>query len=261
MMPSTVSKITRFFLEKIPAAGYFSIRQTFFFLAAFFLIIFSIVRFQAVSGTLTDTDRVFLGKMFTDAGLKDTQAFETFEKELQAIGGIQRAVFTASPAYRLIPVGHTREPEDLYKMKQGYCFDRARSIDKALRLMNFKSRYASLYSTDKTGSAIRSLITAGGGDVRSHAMVEVLTSKGWLVVDTVNPWLALDNEGNPLGLEDLQTMAESSDFSSLKHAENAYFLYKKPFTYVYGLYSRHGQFYPPYAPFPDINWQEILQNF
>jgi len=37
-------------------------------------------------------------------------------------------------------------------------------------------------------------------------------------------------------------------------------IYAKPFTFVYGLYSRHGYFYPPYNVIPDVNYGELLQN-
>lgn len=37
-------------------------------------------------------------------------------------------------------------------------------------------------------------------------------------------------------------------------------IYEQPFTFVYGLYSRHGQFYPPYNFVPDINCGEFVKN-
>ena len=37
-------------------------------------------------------------------------------------------------------------------------------------------------------------------------------------------------------------------------------IYMKPFIYIYGLYSRHGKFYPPYNLVPDINYGEFIQN-
>ncbi len=33
-----------------------------------------------------------------------------------------------------------------------------------------------------------------------------------------------------------------------------------PFVYIYGLYSRHGRFYPPYIRFPNVNWRELTYN-
>jgi len=33
---------------------------------------------------------------------------------------------------------------------------------------------------------------------------------------------------------------------------------KKPFIIIYGLSSRHGNFYPPYVPFPEFNIGEFI---
>lgn len=254
-MPFKDLKITRFFsgAKRLPGRVIF----LFLLISAFI----SLAAWQAVPRALTERDALFLEKILGDAGLPEAGAAARYEDELRRIKDVQRAVFAASPLYKLIPASHPREPEDLYTMKQGYCFDRARTIDKALRLRHFRTRYASLYSTDKTGSAFRSLLTAGGGDVRSHAVVEVLTARGWLVVDTVNPWISLDKDGQPLGLAALEAMAARGNHAAMADEGGAYFLYMKPFTFVYGLYSRHGRFYPPYTPFPDVNWQEILENF
>ena len=35
----------------------------------------------------------------------------------------------------------------------------------------------------------------------------------------------------------------------------------RPFTYLFGLYSRHGRFYPPYTPVPDLDWGQLGYNF
>ena len=35
-------------------------------------------------------------------------------------------------------------------------------------------------------------------------------------------------------------------------------LFSKSFVYLSGLYSRHGQFYPPFTPIPDVNWWDFI---
>jgi hypothetical protein len=32
------------------------------------------------------------------------------------------------------------------------------------------------------------------------------------------------------------------------------------FVFVYGLYSRHGGFYPPFVPLPDFDWAQLHHN-
>ena len=38
-------------------------------------------------------------------------------------------------------------------------------------------------------------------------------------------------------------------------------IYGEDFFAIYGLYSRHGMYYPPYNFIPDINYSEFLDNF
>jgi hypothetical protein len=38
------------------------------------------------------------------------------------------------------------------------------------------------------------------------------------------------------------------------------YIYNERFFYIYGLYSRHGRFFPPYNVIPDINYSEFIQN-
>ncbi len=207
-----------------------------------------------VPRALTPIDKIAVRAMVSNAVLETSP--ENYDAEIALIRDIQSAIFRTAPVYKAIPKNAPREPAHLVKAQHGHCFDRARSLDKALRMAGFKTRYAALYSTDKTESALHALFSKGGDDVRSHAAVEVLTERGWLVVDTVNPWLALDADNNPLSLADLQ-----SGMMAQAILGDVYFIYKAPFTYVYGLYSRHGRAYPPYNFIPDVNWLEMMANF
>ena len=105
----------------------------------------------------------------------------------------------------------------------------------------FETRHIALFSTQETGSAMRSLLTPG---VASHAVTEVRTKRGWLVVDSNAPWVSLDIAGNPIPMSSIKSSADRREplawSKPLPHQ-----IYQQPFTFVYCLYSRHGQFYPP----------------
>jgi len=225
-----------------------------FILAIFLVSILVLIFVHQVSLRINPLDALTL-KWVVGADIIKQGVPPTYDEQVDVIRAVQDAVFRVSPVYKAIPKGEPREPADLMGAGHGYCFDRARSIDKALRHIGFKTRYASLYSINKTGSPWKSLLTKGGDDVRSHAAVEVLTTRGWLVVDTVNRWLAQRFDGSPIGFADLEdgTLAGGLD-------GDIYPLYKAPFTTVYGLYSRHGMAYPPYNRVPDINLFEMRYN-
>ena len=97
------------------------------------------------------------------------------------------------------------------------------------------------------------------------------TKKGWLVIDSNFPWIALDVNNNPLSIKNIQQSLDNSvdiDWkkspldvvggNTSKYVKSI--IYTKPFVAVYGLYSRHGRFYPPYNLIPDINYGEFIQN-
>jgi hypothetical protein len=179
----------------------------------------------------------------------------SFGEEVALILRIQDRVLAASPEERGIPLNQPREIGDLLKARYGACFDRSRAIETALRSYGFRTRHASMYSTAETGSALLSLLTP---DIWSHALTEVKTARGWMVVDSKVRWIALTSDGKPLDLAALRE-DPARKWSAAARAPLPD-IYGVPYTWVYGLYSRHGRFYPPYDAIPDVNWKELAQN-
>ena len=64
---------------------------------------------------------------------------------------------------------------------------------------------------------------------------------------------------NPLSINKIQHDIENSFYINWKKPPSDE-IYLHSFIYVYGLYSRHGRFYPPYNFIPDINYREFIQN-
>ena len=182
----------------------------------------------------------------------------TFEQEIDFIAAAQDAVLARAPENKGLPMGSTREPKSLYNARYGLCYDRSRAIEKALTLFGFKVRHINAYSTDETGSAIVSLLTP---QVDSHAVTEVETSRGWLLVDSNERWISLDAGSRPWSAAELKRAADfrlsMPEWSPNNHASmNG--LFSRSFVYLPGLYSRHGQFYPPFTPIPDVNWWDFI---
>ncbi len=169
--------------------------------------------------------------------------------DIATIRAVQAAVLQTAPIHRPIPHGQTREPADLVRAAAGLCYDRSRAIEKALRLLGFDVRHVFLLST-AAHSPLAALVTPG---VASHAVTEVETVAGWLVVDSNAPWISVDRTGRPVSMADLQDRL--ADVPPVPDG-----IYREPVWPIYGLYSRHGRFFPPFNGIPDVHWGELLGN-
>lgn len=176
-------------------------------------------------------------------GLKHPQ---TFSDEIDAIRTIQHKVFAKAPVGAGIPDFEPREPSDLMKRHEGLCFDRSRTLDKAFDYIGLPARHVYLlYRSDR--SFLSALFHYGQP---SHAVTEVRTSRGWMLVDSNTEWFALTRDGQVVGADDVWRRAD--EFDRMPGYLNA------PWWAMRGMYSRKGQLYPPYIVFPDFNWLDFF---
>ena len=223
-------------------------------LAIMGILLFLILSSNGVDNSITEEDKRFIPNYVES--IPHPEHDSTYTEELEMIKRIQDAVLTVAPHNEGLPYNTEREPKDVYLASKGLCYDRSRVIEKILRYSGFNTRHISLYSTSKTRSAFKSLMTPG---IPSHAVTEVYTKRGWLVVDSNNRWISIDRHGNPLSIAQIKLSIEGPDeIPWRRHPPNR--IYREPFTFIFGLYSRHGKFYPPYNFIPDVNYEELLQN-
>lgn len=215
-----------------------------------------------VSSAVTEEDAVYVARILQETGHgaveKGGAASLPFEQQIAIVAAVQDAVLKMAPKDDEIPFDRAREPRDLYELRQGSCFDRSRVIEKALNHAGLRTRHVAVYSTAQTGSALKSLATP---QVDSHAVTEVETARGWMVVDPNARWMGLTATGRPFTLAALKAdprLADAPMHAAAKAPINK--IFRSDFTYVIGLFSRHGRFYPPYTPIPDVNWREMLYN-
>ena len=213
-----------------------------------------VLALNAVDNSLSDDDLRYLPRYLTD--IDSLQGAASYTDELNYIRAVQRSVLHIAPVQSAVPLCQKREPKEVYEAKAGQCSDRSRVIEKILRYSGFETRHVSIYSTVQAGSALRALLTPG---TPSHAITEVLTRKGWLVVDSNDAWVATDATGSPVSIQAIRTALGTSQPIAWDRRPPAE-IYEQPFTYLYGLYSRHGRFYPPYNFIPDIHYGEFAQN-
>ena len=140
--------------------------------------------------------------------------------------------------------------KEVINLNTACCYDRSRITEQVLQLYGFKVRHVHLNKTTKLGYF--SLLVPRS---QSHAVTEVLTSKGWLGVDSNEKFILLDKDNFP-------NTYEKAISSGLINFYSEFGLYKNSLTYVIGLYSRNGTFFEPYIPFlPEVNFSDFFSNF
>ena len=70
---------------------------------------------------------------------------------------------------------------------------------------------------------------------------------------------SIDSNDNPISLKQLRHSLDHAQVINWKESVPD-LIFQSSFTYLYGVYSRHGRFYPPYNVIPDINYGEFIQN-
>ncbi|MBO8240522.1 hypothetical protein HA152_07375 [Prochlorococcus marinus XMU1412] len=216
----------------------------------FFLIITSKYFFSSINvkKDLSEEDIRAIKMLNVD---KQCKKISDYKSEIECIKTIQIAqknlVNSEKCRTGLIDV----EPINFINYNFGCCYDRARFIEKTLTYYGFESRRIFLLATDKYG-----IFSAIVPKQDSHAVSEAKTSKGWIGVETIEPFFVLnDEDNNPLTFR--KALKEKYNFPK-KIYDNFY--YRNPMS-INGLYSRHGKFHNPYIPLPEINFKDFAYNF
>jgi hypothetical protein len=192
---------------------------------------------------LTSDDKV----VFESLGIKNKSlSINDFESKIVLIKKLQDEIFKRAPFGVNIPYYHAREPADLMRAGQGQCFDRSRSFDKGSTFIGIEARHVYLlYKQEK--HFLHALITRRQ---QSHAVTEIKTSKGWMLVDSNMPWVALTRNGEPVSADYVWKRFDEFD--------NPPPYLKEPWWAIRGMYSRKGHFYEPYILFPEFNWPDFI---
>jgi hypothetical protein len=197
----------------------------------------------AVDDAITSEDRAAFNQLATRCSLAATDA-------IGRIREIQLCVLAEIPR-GIIEHGNRREPGDVLRFGRGECYDRARVLEKFLGIAGFRTRHVYLFDASRLGVA--GLALKG---LASHALVDVQTDRGWMSVGTNVAFLGVTRNGD---------VAASA---RVKNSPSTQWAYSPPSDLpgpaniaIYGLWSRHGQFFPPYLPLPDISWRDFKYNF
>jgi hypothetical protein len=230
-----------------------------YLLSAIVLVVLSTtIVIHNVPQKITEEDKVYIQKLLPEISVADASSL-SFEEQIQLIIAVQNNVHEIISLGNAIEYSQPREPRNLYENQSGICYDFSRTKEKMFMYLGFKTRHVAIYRK-KDLNFFEALFTSKS---LSHSTSEVLTQKGWMIVDSNYPWIALDTEDNP---QNMKTMRRAEKRGELYDWQiplpNQYNLfYEKPVYVVYGLYSRHGKFFPPYNSIPDYNLRQLFYNF
>lgn len=215
-------------------------------------------KWNEVSKKITNDDRFYTEKIMNSVRL-DTFNIKNYRDEINLLKYVQQRVLQVAPKNKGIPLSRNREPKDLYLRKEGLCYDRSRVMEKILMQFGFETRHVAIYSEKDDNNEILPAYFQRGS--LSHAISEVKTTRGWVFLDSNDFFIGIDDIGFPISTSTMYT--NGFDEISWSDYNNSDYdvIYKKKFTFIYGLYSRHGYFYYPYNAFPDVNLREFKQNF
>jgi hypothetical protein len=216
------------------------------------LTTFGVLWYHGVDNSLSAEDKKYINLILKDSHIPQ-KPHSSYASQIATVRAAQAAVLMRAPKDMEIPSGRNREPKDLYTLEHGLCFDRSRVIEKTLRLLGFETRHIFFF---KTEGANRFPLKLFYSPLSSHAVTEVKTRKGWLVVDSNYKWISLKKDNTPVSIEEIRSSGNEIEF--LEPLPNSIYHH---ISFLYGLYSRHGKYYPPFNRIPDIHYGEFMDNF
>jgi hypothetical protein len=200
---------------------------------------------------LTDEDRAVFSKFY--GRYEAARRGIAPEAEIKLIRDLQADVLKKVPFGPGIPAYSRREPIDVMARDSGLCYDRSRLFDKLFMWAGFETRHIYILWMPKANLpfTLPVWVALWLPSSESHAVTEVKTSRGWVVVESNVDWVSVNRRGEILDADNVWQHA--SEFDNIPE------YLRKPFWAIRGLYSRKGHLYSPYyVPYPQFNWPDFL---
>jgi|GEM_PF-526785 len=200
--------------------------------------------------TTTAEDEIYIQAYIKEWGLPENidSIPGAFAGEIAFINRIQDSVIHSIQGYnKPIPKEKVGNIRFYFEMKTGACYDRALLMEKLFTRFGLQTRHIFVFfRDDETPTRTIDILRK---KLPSHALLEIKTSKGWMVIDTQTAWMGIDEQGNPLTLAELRYQWKVGKKWDLLTNQQipAHLLgihQNGNFKFVYGLYSRHGGFLP-----------------
>jgi hypothetical protein len=220
------------------------------------------------------SDRLYIDSFLSIWKMKIDQAqlHLDFELERKFIESLQAHTFDELESkLHPIPTDSVGSLRFYFNQREGACYDRAIFMEKFLEVAGFDTRHLYIWFPPRgEKNSWTSLINK---KLHSHALLEVKTLRGWMVIETFSRFIAIDPNNQPYDIKKLRTIQQDPNITD-SVAKQVFPWYKETgqFHFVYGIYSRHGGFLQ--SPFesllrktgipsfmPDYNLRMLLYNF
>lgn len=221
------------------------------FITIFLTLLLLIVLFTgSVDNAITESDKRAISQL---GPMIECAKTEDFKSELNCVQAVQNSIRNLIPDQTCPSITNDLriEPESFIKRGYGCCYSRARFTEKALRFYGFKTRRVAIHVDGPYGIPGTLMLKTA-----SHATTEVLTSRGWMGVDSNEPFILITRSGQPLTFKNFKSHREELEQNPIPES-----FYQHEYTVVYGLYSRHGKFYGAPLPVPEFIFNELINNF
>lgn len=94
--------------------------------------------------------------------------------------------------------------------------------------------------------------------INSHALSEVKTERGWMAVESLDPIVGIDEEGEIYDVADIREGLQSGEVDDNTFGtEIPSTFFDGEYVYGRGVYSRHGYFFEPHIPVPEVSWEHF----
>ncbi len=217
------------------------------------VILAGLVAASAVPQRVTDDDVAAL----TQYGIvlpeeRGVVAQRSEAAQIDFLRALERRVHGRVTGIEPIAPRRSREPRQVLDARSGVCFDRARVIEKAAKLAGFKTRREFLLylpGGDRSAASVAKRFVEPGGP--THTVVEVQVGGHWIFLGTLTPVIGISDGGKLWSVHALSQLDPGTRKALLGREGWKEILDDTPFVTLRGLYSRNGQQYWPYPPFPN----------
>jgi hypothetical protein len=241
----------------------------------FLLLVIAILVLNSESVVNNKEDKQYIEAFSTEWKLsKNTDSIHAnFESEVAFIRQMQDCVVKTIQQVE-IPHQYFGSLKYYYTNRKGFCYDRAVLMEKFLLNYGFSFRHLYLYF-DPNGQYPPAINFFKRG-TPSHALLEVKTQRGWMVIGTNANWIGLSNKNEVLNVAELKKRIGANTLMLKYNASVGQYFWEgkgNHFRFIYGIYSRHGDFFnagrdtgkaslmPSFHILPDYNLSMLLANF